>query len=261
MAGMHEQDGMHRGRRDFLRMASFASFALYALLREAGAADAAPRRGVSARYWIGRQDELAHALRSGTLGQLAWHDEIDRLAREVDVAELMAEAMRAHASRNVPFMRDPVKRSLRFVDEHGEPRRLAYAAAMFEFGPGNVITPHAHRHMASAHMVVEGKVRIRTFDRIGEEDGALRIRPSGDRVGGVGDAAAMTTEKDNVHWFTPVSTRATTFDVIVDSLDPGQASYLIQPLDPLGGKLQPDGSVVAPLLSFEESMRRYPAER
>lgn len=254
-------DEMQQGRRNFLRTASFASFALYALLREAHATEAIPRRGLSARYWIDRQDELAHALRAGTVAHMAWHDEVNRLAREVDVAELMAEAMRAHATRNVPFMRDPVKRSLRFLDAQGEPRHLAYAAALFEFGPSSVITPHAHRHMASAHMVVEGKVRIRTFDRIGEEEGALLIRPTGDHVGGIGDAAAMTTEKDNIHWFTPASSRATTFDVIVDGLDPGQDAYLIEPIDPLGGKLQPDGSIVAPRLSFEESMRRYTAQR
>jgi len=57
------------------------------------------------------------------------------------------------------------------------------------------------------------------------------------------------------------SSRATTFDVIVDGLDPGQDAYLIEPIDPLGGKLQPDGSIVAPRLSFEESMRRYTAQR
>ena len=83
-------DEMQQGRRNFLRTASFASFALYALLREAHATEAIPRRGLSARYWIDRQDELAHALRAGTVAHMAWHDEVNRLAREVDVAELMA---------------------------------------------------------------------------------------------------------------------------------------------------------------------------
>jgi len=125
--------------------------------------------------------------------------------------------------------------------------RLTYGVATFTFGPDKVITPHAHKHMACAHMVLDGKVRIRTFDRIAERDGALLIRPSGDRVGAVGDAAAMTSDN------------ATTFDVIVDGIDHGQPSYLIQPLDPVAGRRLDDGTIIAPILSFEDSMRRYPA--
>ena len=137
--------------------------------------------------------------------------------------------------------------------------KLDYGAATFTFGPESVITPHAHEHMASAHIVVAGKVRIRTYDRIGQEGGSLIIRPTGDHVGQPGSGAAMTVARDNVHWFTPVTQSAMTFDVIIDGLDHGQDDYLIQPLDPLRGKHRPDGDIVAPIISFEESMARYTA--
>ena len=195
------------------------------------------------------------------MSQIAWRNEVNRLAGEVDTAQLMAEVAKSRVTdAGPPFMKDPVKRHVRFLDEHGEPRRLTYGAAMFAFAPGNVITPHAHKHMASAHMVVEGRVRIRTFDRVGEADGAVLVRPTGDRVAGVGEAAAMTTAKENVHWFTPKSAHAVTFDVILSDLDEGQPSYLIQPIDPLGGKRLADGTLRAPILGFEESMRRYSAD-
>ncbi|MFL5239622.1 MAG: hypothetical protein ACJ8EL_18900 [Rhizomicrobium sp.] len=44
--------------------------------------------------------------------------------------------------------------------------KVAYGAALFSFNRDTVITPHAHKHMASAHMVIEGKVRIRTLPSI-----------------------------------------------------------------------------------------------
>ncbi len=232
---------------------------LYALVREARAAETVSDSRLSSKRWIGRQDELARALRSGTVSALAWHDEVNRLASEVDVAQLLAEARRSQTPAGEPFMRDPVKRSVHFLDAEGQARRLNYAAATFSFGPENVITPHAHEHMASAHMVIEGKVRIRTFDRVESRADALVIRPTADHIGEVGSAAAMTSAKDNVHWFTPATPTAMTFDVIVDGLDKGEKDYVIQPLDPLGGDHRADGTIVAPMLSFEASMQRYSA--
>ncbi len=249
MAGMTD-------RRSAL-LGPLALFASYALVREAKAG--APRDGrLSAVRWIGRQDEMARALAAGQMSQLAWREEVGRLAREVDVAQLTAEIGRGRQTQaGEPFMRDPVKRNIRFLDEHGQPRHLAYGAATFTFTPASVITPHAHRHMASAHMVIEGRVRIRTFDRVADEDRALIIRPTGDHVARPGEAAAMTSARDNVHWFAPKTPRAVTCDVIVSDLDPGQKSYEIQPVDPLGGQHRRDGTIRAPLLGFEESMRRY----
>ena len=136
---------------------------------------------------------------------------------------------------------------------------MSYGTALFDFGADNVITPHAHKHMASAHMVIEGKIRIRTFDRVSDAPDALFIRPTGDHVAEAGEAAAMTTARDNIHWFAPRSARAMTFDVIVDGLDPDEERYTIQPVDPLGGQGLANHTLRAQLLSFEESARRYTA--
>ncbi len=245
--------------RRSLCLAGTAGFLTYALLREAAAAAPADRR-LSARRWIDRQQEMTQALRAGSLSHIAWHNAVNRIAADVDVAQLLAEIRRGRATQaGAPFMRDPVKRNIQFIDDTGQPRSLSYAAATFSFSPGNVITPHAHLHLATAHMVVEGKIRIRTFDRVADAGAALIIRPTADIIVGTGHAAAMTTERDNVHWFTPATQTATTFDIIIDSLDPGQPDYLIQPVDPLGGQHRADGTIVAPLLSFKESMSRYTA--
>ena len=238
---------------------SFGAFCVYALLAEARAAAPGDTR-VSAARWIARQDALARALRDGAVSQTGWHDAVNALARDVDVAALAADIRRADLKPAAdPFGHDPQKRFVAFRDEQGKPVRVAYATALFSFSQASAITPHAHKHMASAHMVLEGRVRIRTFDRVADGDRAILIRPTRDEVARAGDAAAMTSAKDNVHWFAPRSAHAMTFDVIVDGLDPGAERYLIQPLDPLGGTHHADGTISAPILTFAESMNRYPA--
>ncbi len=245
-------------RRDLI-LGALPAFAVFALLREADTAVAADAR-MPARRWVTRQSELALSLKSGKLSQVAWHDGVNALAGEVDVAELAFELRRAKTrSAGDPFGHDPKKRFITFVDDSGTPVRVVYGAALFSFDKDSVITPHAHKHMASAHMVIEGKVRIRTFDRIADEDGALLIAPTGDEAAEPGRAAAMTSAKDNIHWFASRSPHAMTFDVIVDGLDPGTDRYVIQPVDPLGGEHLADGTIRAPLLSFEESSKRYTA--
>jgi len=244
-------------RRDLIL--GVPGFAVFALLGEARAAIPEDSRH-SARRWLQQHDELARALAKGKMAQVEWHDRVDALAREVDVSELAFEIRRAKARpAGDPFGHDPKKKFLTFVDDAGQPVRLSYGAALFSFTKDSVITPHAHKHMASAHMVIEGKVRIRTFDRIADEDGALLIYPTRDEIADVGKAAAMTWDKDNVHWFASRSNVAMTFDVIIDGLDPGTERYVIQPLDPIAGERLADGTIRAPLLSFEESSKRYTA--
>lgn len=249
---------MHR--RAFL-LGSLSAFTIYVLLRETREAAAGMDRRLAARRWIARHEDLARGLRQGAVSRLAWQQEVVRLAGEVDVEQLLAEVRASRLrDKGQPFMSDPRRHNVSFLDDAGNRVKFAYTAALFSFGPQNVITPHAHKHMVSAHLVIEGKVRVRTFDRLADEEGALIIRPTGDRVAGIGETTAMTSATDNIHWFVPRSERAATLDVIISGLDPGRPAHEIEPVDPLGGERREDGSIRASRLSFEESMRRYPPE-
>ena len=246
-------------RRSFLTR-TLGSVPLYALLAEVGVAPSLAAAAASARRWISEQQELALALARGEILPAAWQAEVEALAGRVDLADLAAEIAKARTrliGRALPSY--PVKRSLAFLDEAGKRRRLRYACALFSFDPGNVITPHAHRHMVSAHLVMEGAFRVRTFDRLRDEEGALIIRPTADEIIGVGAVSSMSTQRDNVHWFVPQAERAVTFDVIVSGLTPGAPGYEIQAVDPVRGERLPDGSLRAPILDFEEASRFYTA--
>lgn len=241
-----------------LMASGFAAFTTFALLAEVSCAK--PARRMAARDWIERQAELARALRQGTLKPRDWMTEIERLAAEVDLNELMAEVSRAQvtASALAPT-NDPHKRSVRFIDERGEPRKLGFAAALFDFSPTNVITPHGHKNMVSSHLVVEGAFRVRNFDRLRDEDGAMIVKPSRDYLAKTGMISAMSSARDNIHWFVPQGGPARTFDVIISGIDPAQPSYEINAIDPLGGMLLEDGAIRAPIMTFEAASDKYVA--
>ncbi|HEY3587506.1 MAG TPA: hypothetical protein VGK85_10155 [Myxococcaceae bacterium] len=236
-------------RRDLL-----GAFAAYALLAEIGSSRAA-RRTRSTRSWLDRQEELALGLAGGTIDSESWRRAVEALGREADVERLVAEALPSPSSRPLPT--HPARRLLHYRDGLGELRIQRYAVALFEFERRSVITPHGHRGMQSAHLVVKGSLRVRTFDRVADEPDALVLRPAADRRLETNEVSTIGPVRENVHWFVPLTERAATFDVVVDGLDPGGPRYLLQPVDPLGGSDLGDGTLRAPLLGFEESARRY----
>ena len=256
--GPMETDLLSFGRRAMI--GSFLSaFLLVALAREARGL--APAGAGGARRWIDGQQAIAEALAAGRISGLAWAREVERLAAEIDVAELIALI---RGSRLEPAGRggtnDPGKRFVRFLDEAGRVRRLAYGAALFDFAPANVITPHGHRHMVSAHLVVAGALRVRNFDRLGDAPGAMRLRQTRDYVARTGHVSTMCAERDNVHWFVPQSGPATTFDLVISGLETGAPDSVIEAVDPLRARRAPDGSLIVPIIGFAEASRLYTAE-
>ena len=245
-------------RREHL-LSILPAFAMFALLGEVRVLAAPGRDAVDG--WIADQDEIAWALADGTIGGRDWALEVERLARRVDVAALMDRVSRSQLSPGpAGSANDPGKRFVRFLDEQGTPRRLNYGVALFDFAPRNVITPHGHRHMVSAHLVVAGALRVRNFDRVRDEGDAIVIRPTRDYVARVGEISTMCSERDNIHWFVPQGGPATTFDVVVSGLDPGRPDHDIKAIDPIGGRRLDDGTIVAPIIPFGESARRYTAD-
>jgi hypothetical protein len=236
-------------RRDLL-----GAFTAYALLAELGSSHATPRTR-STRSWLDRQEELARGLAGGALDSETWRREVESLGREADVERLIAEALPSSAARALPTY--PARRILHYRDADGRTRLQRYGVVLFQFDRTSVITPHGHRGMQSAHLVVQGRLRARTYDRVAEVPGALVLRPAGDRRLDAGEVSSIGPARENVHWFVPLGERAATFDVLVTGLDPAGPDYQIQPVDPLGGTDLGDGTLRAPFLGFEESARRY----
>ncbi|MBV9833201.1 MAG: hypothetical protein JO055_02260, partial [Alphaproteobacteria bacterium] len=72
--------------------------------------------------------------------------------------------------------------------------------------------------------------------------------------------STMSAERDNVHWFVPRTERAITFDVVISDLDAGAPSHVIEAIDPMRGQKQVDGTIRAPVVSFDEAARIYTSD-
>lgn len=243
-------------RREGL-LALLPSFAVFAALGEAKAAPSRdPMRG-----WMDGHQDIATALAAGRISGATWASEVERLAQTVDVPQLMDHVAKSRLQDSgTPSGNDPRKRYVRFIDDAGRPQRVAYGVALFDFAPSNVVTPHGHRHMVSAHMVVAGAFRVRNFNRLADEPGAMVIKATRDYIASVGDVSTMCSERDNIHWFVPRGGPATTFDIVISDLDPGQPSYEIQAVDPIRGHRRADGTISAPIIGFDQSSKLFTAD-
>jgi hypothetical protein len=243
-----------------LLTAAFPAFMMYALLGEARIALAKSGRE-EPQTWIDEQQELAETLAGGQIDPVTWCREVEALSARVDIAELLATARLAADDLAKPGgPNDPQKRMVRFADASGRQHRLSYGAALFAFQPENVITPHAHRNMVSAHLVVDGSFHIRTYDRVRDEKNGIVIKPAEDFVAGVGKISTMCADRHNIHWFVPQGGPAMTLDVVIDGLSTKGERYEITALDPVGGKALKDGSILAPILSFDAASAKYTAD-
>lgn len=246
-------------RRTHLQL-MLGAFVSFALLGES-AAVVPTRRRLAPRLWVDRQNEIARALSTGQIRPGQWMDEVERLAREIELDQLLKLLAKAEIKDGgTPFHNDPQKRYVRFLDEDGTPRRLAYGAAFFDFSPTNVVTPHGHKHMVSAHLVVDGRFRVRNFDRLRDEGDAIVIRPTRDYVARPGQVSTMSSERDNIHWFVPQGGPARTFDVVISGLDEGAPDHEIKAIDPLRGRKLADDAIVAPIIEFGASSAKYTAD-
>lgn len=220
-----------------------------------------PRARGKVRAWVAAHDDIARALVSGRITGRQWQSEVERLANEVDIAELLAQIDFAKLERTLDLSRPGGTKHLVQLDHpDGSSRRLSFATAVFGLRKGHAITPHAHRNMVSAHMVISGELHVRNFDRLGEEPGHLIVAPTVDTTIRPGDLSTMSTERNNVHWFTAKTAKAFTLDVIIDGLTPNQPRYEIELLDVNDAEKLANGRRRARIITWEESVRRYGVE-
>ena len=219
-------------------------------LRAGGALDA--------KRWLRAQDELSRSLHSKKITPLTWQKEVEQLAKQLDVESLLAQIDFPSLRKHFEF--DPhvaARRALRLPHPDDPKREISVGGALFGMRRGAAITPHGHRNMVSAHLVVEGSLHVRNFDRVADEEEHLIIRPTLDGTISPGDCSTMSTEHNNVHWFTAQSETAFTFDIVVDGLDAEGPSFFIDLIDPSHAERLRDGTLRARRIEWDESVKLY----
>jgi hypothetical protein len=215
------------------------------------------------RHWLQQVEALSRRLRDGVIDSAQWRGEIDALAATTPLPEFLPLLQ---FDRALAALRrdghDPAKTFVTLAEADGTLRKAAFAAAYFVFAKGQVITPHGHRGMVSAHAVVSGRLQLRTYDRLGHDGDALLLKPRLDTVATAGFSAAISAVEGNVHWFVAEQDGSATLDVIVQDIDANGREFALELVDPLAAETDARGVLRAPLIDWEQSSRRYqPGDR
>ncbi|MEL7429810.1 MAG: hypothetical protein AAFN43_07400 [Pseudomonadota bacterium] len=122
-------------------------------------------------------------------------------------------------------MRDLERKSLATNGELELLRRhideCRYTVIMYRVPEGYVHPPHHHFNVISTQIVLQGKIRIREYDRIGRNaDGQLQMALVSDRTLGEGDWFQASEWKRNVHWFQAVDGDALVFNTNARGFEP-----------------------------------------
>lgn len=243
-------------RRDFLGTVTLALLAQTLASRDLLASN----RSLKLAEWVAAQNDLGVKLHDGKIGGAAWQRGVEELAAAVNLDELLRAIDFAALERDFKFTDDGgTKRVVRVPRPDGT--EMMFGTAVFGLEKRKSITPHGHRHMASAHMVLDGKLRVRNFDRVADEEKHLILRPTVDDEIARGASSSMSSERNNIHWFTALTDRAFTFDVVISDLDAGKPLFVIDLVDPCGGTRLGSGDIRAPRIDWKTSVRLYGEER
>ena len=237
-----------------LRREILASLTTVWLARAVAAARGAPARledGLRAR--LRKLDEASRALARREIQPLQWQREAAQFCEGIDVAELCRAADFDRVAARLPLLaRGTSAEAIHLLDGQ------AFTPKIFAMGKGRAIIPHGHVNMVSQHLVLQGEMRGRHYQRLRDEPGHLVVRPTIDRQFRAGDFSSISDECDNVHWFVTESERAYTLDAIVDNLDPSRPyRFHIDFVDPVKASAQGDGTLRMPRLELDECLRRY----
>ncbi len=211
----------------------------------------------SMQAWLQRLDDVSRSLSAGTLAPRGWQREVEDILGKVELADFLRslDFDRLAQSSQFPAEGEGMQR-LYFEEEDGRLRPLAFRPFLFTLRRGTAVVPHGHHNMATMHMVLGGRARVRHFDRLDTTPTDMLIRPASDVAAGPGEVTSISDEHQNIHWFDALTERVYMFNIAVYQLRPGpfgERDYI----DPLGGKALGDGSVRAPRLARAQAYAKY----
>jgi hypothetical protein len=205
------------------------------------------------RTRLGKLHELSRALAHREIQPVEWQRGAAQVCAGIDLAELCRVADFDRVVARLPLLaRGTSAEAIQLLDGQ------AFTPKIFAMGKGRAIIPHGHVNMVSQHLVLQGEMHGRHYQRLRDEPGALLVRPTIDKAFRAGDFSSISDQQDNVHWFVTTSARAYTLDAIVDNLDPGRPyRFHIDFVDPEKATPGPEGSLRLPRLELDECLGRY----
>jgi len=236
-------------RREIL--ATLTGVWLARVVHGARAAPASLQGALQAR--LRKLQVVSRALARREIQPLEWQRGAAEFCAGIDLSELCRAADFDRVVARLPLLpRGTSAESIQLLEGQ------AFTPKIFALGKGRAIIPHGHRNMVSQHLVLQGEMHGRHYERLGDEAGHLIARPTINRIFKAGDFSSISDQRDNVHWFVAESERAYTLDAIVDNLDPGRPyRFHIDFVDPERASPGSDGALRMPRLELDECLQRY----
>jgi hypothetical protein len=214
-------------------------------------------RPVAAK-WLGEVEEMTRNLRGRKLRQTDWQEKIETLFSRLDLKDLLQAIDYTELTKAPIFPEDHESAvDLEFPHVEGLPRELSYMPMFIAFKKGRAIVPHGHHNMVSMHLVLDGQVHARHYEKRSGNETHLIIEPSLDKMFARGDLSTVSDDHHNIHWFKALTGSVFMFNVAVFGLD-GTKNFTGRDfIDPLGGEKLGDGTIRARRLTVEESFKLY----
>ncbi len=214
-------------------------------------------RPVAAK-WLLEVEEVSRGLKGAKLRPSEWQTQIEGLFHRLDLADLLRSIDYASLTKVAVFPEDRESvHELEFPAVEGLPASLSYIPMLVAFKTGRAVVPHGHRNMVSMHMLIDGEVHARHYERRGGDKDALVVEPTLDKHFARGELSTVSDERNNVHWFKAVKGPVFMFNVGVFGIDGTKDFTGRDYIDPLGAQRLGDGTLRARRLDHKEAFRLY----
>lgn len=210
-------------------------------------------------HWANQLNTICQDLKKSSLSQTQWQDQIEQLLASVEMDDLLKFIDFEKLTNNFQFAELGVSTNpVIFPSIEGLPKNTVFVKKIFGLQKDRAIIPHGHSNMTSSHLVLKGELDLRQFEKVGEEENHLLVKPTVHRIAKVGDASSISDERNNIHWFVANSAHAFTLDVIM--LDLGGKQYDIHNIDIRDGEILSDGLIRAEKMDVDSALKKYGKE-
>ena len=145
---------------------------------------------------------------------------------ELDADEYLSQTLDFFGRRNAIAVLNAYKNQALTGDSQLELLRrhiddCRYTILLYRVDENEVHPPHHHFNVISTQVVIQGKLRLREYDRVRREgDGTLILRLVRDELIGEGASFQASEWKRNVHWFQAVDGPALIFNTNARGFEP-----------------------------------------
>lgn len=243
-------------RRDFTKgmLASVVSFALMDSLFTYNAIGKSIKPITD--HWAVKLNEYCSDLKTATISLGQWQSQVEELFAQVELKEILTDINFDNLIKGFEYPDLGVStKPVVFPKLDGLPDKTVFVKKIFGMKKDRAIIPHGHSNMASAHLILNGEMHLRHYEKIDQDGENLIIKPSIDRFAKVGESSSISDESDNVHWFIANTETAFTFDVIM--LDLNNKVYDIHNLDIYESEDLKDGTLKVPILDVHTALNKY----